>query len=306
MYPAKLPGALAHPKELEQFAEVKLIAFDLDGTLIGHPTAVPGDRVKKLLKLLHTASVRVTLATGRTFAGASQVVGSVDALRKIPLVLYNGSVVMESEGMSVIATTSIRVDAALSAAQMAACAGADTFVYCVHDQFERIGELERVYYLGNNTAPLREFNGMPVRIGWEPSDFEIPVALLISSPNESTLPALRVTLSTINGISVTQSSSRYIEVRPVGSSKESGIATLAKMERIDRKHILAVGDNDNDVELLKWVGIGVCVSNSSAAAKSASRYISDYGAEDGAIQVLDLIRRAQRLAKGGKRRGNST
>ena len=116
---------------------------------------------------------------------------------------------------------------------------------------------------------------------------------------------MRTKLTTVRGISVTQSGSKYIEIRPAGSSKESGIATLAKFEKIDQKHILAVGDNDNDVELLKWVGIGVCVSNASAAAMSASRYIADYGAEDGAIQVLDLVRRAQRLAKGGKRRGDN-
>lgn len=305
MSPAKLPGPLAHPRDLEQFADIRLVAFDLDGTLIGKPNAVPGSKLTKLLERLHTASVRVTLATGRTYAGASQVVGSVAALRKIPLVLYNGSVVMEAGGASVISTTAMNPHAALSATFMAAEAGADALIYCVREQVDQSGDVERVYYLGNNVPPTREFNGMPVRTDWRPSDGEVPVAILISSDDGPSLSTLREQLSKIDGISITQSGSKYIEIRPEGSSKESGIATLARIERIDKKHILAVGDNDNDVELLKWSGIGICVSNASAAARAASRYITTYGAEDGAIEVLDLVRRAQRLAKGGKRRGDN-
>lgn len=306
MPPEKLPGALAHPRDLEQFAEIKLVAFDLDGTLIGRPNAVPGSKLTKLLERLHTGSVRVTLATGRTFAGASQVVGSVEILRKIPLVLYNGSVVMEADGASVVSTTSIDMGAALSAARMAADAGADALIYCIREQVSRSDEVERVYYLGSNIAPALEFNGMPVCSGWTTSDAEVPVALLISAGRASSLSALRDALRLIDGISVTQSGDKYIEIRPAGSSKESGVAKLAKIEKIDKKHILAMGDNDNDVELLKWAGIGICVSNASAAAMAASRYITTYSAEDGAIEVLDLVRRAQRLAKGGRRRGDKS
>jgi Cof subfamily protein (haloacid dehalogenase superfamily) len=302
MQPANLPSALAHPSELEQFAKVELIAFDLDGTLIRQPNDVPGTKLAGLLTRLRGERVHVTLATGRTYAGASRVVGSVEILRKIPLVLYNGSVVMHSDGTTIVSSTAIDLDAVTSVIDMSAEVGADVLLYCVQDHVANIGETERVYYLGKNQAPGVEFNGMHVHLGWSRLAAETAVAMLISSSDPSILPALRKRLSAINLISVTHSGNKYIEIRPARSTKESGIARLAASLNVARAHVLAVGDNDNDVELLKWAGIGVCVANASAEAMAASRYITHYGAADGAIEVLDLVRRAQRLAKGGKKR----
>ena len=302
MQPANLPSALAHPSELEQFAKVELIAFDLDGTLIRQPNDVPGTKLAGLLKRLRSERVHVTLATGRTYAGASRVVGSVEILRKIPLVLYNGSVVMHSDGTTIVSSTAIDSGAVISVIDLATGAGADVLLYCIQDHIADTGETERVYFLGKNQAPSVEFNGMHVHLGWTPSASETSVAMLISSSDSSILPTLRKQLSAINFISVTQSGNKYIEIRPALSTKESGVARLAASLNVAREHVLAVGDNDNDVELLKWAGIGVCVANASAEAMASSRYITHYGAADGAIEVLDLVRRAQRLAKGGKKR----
>ena len=302
MQPAKLPGALAHPSELEQFAKVELIAFDLDGTLIRQTNDVPGSKLAGLMTRLRSERVHVTLATGRTYAGASRVVGAVEVLRQIPLVLYNGSVVMHSDGTTIVSSTSINLNAVIEVIDLATGAGADVLLYCVRDHVTSDGEAERVYYLGKNQAPSVEFNGMPVHPGWVPSASEAPVAILIAASDPSILSTLRERLSAIALISVTQSGNKYIEIRPAGSSKESGVARLASRLNVAREHVLAVGDNDNDVELLKWAGIGVCVANASAEAMAASRYIAHYGAADGAIEILDLVRRAQRLVKGGKKR----
>ncbi len=281
------------------------MVFDLDGTLIQQPNDVPGEKLKGLLNRLRNDRVKVTLATGRTFAGASRVVGSVESLGKIPLVVYNGSVVMDAHEKVVISRTTIGLGAADQATKMAVAAGAEALLYCVREDATDGNGVEYVYHFGIEPAPAVEFTGMQVRTGWQPSDSEAPVAILISAATPSTLAELRESLVHVAGISVTKSGNKYLEIRPAGSSKESGLEKLVSVLKIDRAHVLAVGDNDNDVELLKWAGISVCVAGASAAAMAASRYVANYGAELGAIEVLDLIRRAQRLAKGGKIRGNS-
>lgn len=308
MSPARLPDALANPLELESFARVELIVFDLDGTLIGQPGNIPGEKLSGLLGRLSHQKTAVTLATGRTFTGAARVVGSIEALRKLPLVLYNGSVVMQSPAATIISCIEIDQEAVVTVVTEAARLGAEALVYCLDRESGlaiRPKDAEAVYFVGEGQAPNVEFNGMPVQLGWNRTSRGTPVAILVSAPSLDTLQKLRPRLNNIKSISVTQSGSKYLEIRPAGSTKAVGIASLAAHAGILPEHVLAVGDNDNDVELLKWAGVSVCVANASPAAKSASRFIANYGAEQAAIEVLDLVRRAQRLFRGGKRSGET-
>lgn len=250
----------------------------------------------------------VTLATGRTFAGVAKVVGSIDVLQRIPLVLYNGSVVMQPPFASLITCMEIDVAAIEHVIIETRKCGADAFIYCIHREFEltsQAASAETVHFVGAGKLPALEFNGMPVREGWNSHKKGKPVAALLSASTVGTLNNLRDALGHLSTISVTQSSSKYLEIRPSGATKAVGIAALAKHLNILADNVLAVGDNDNDVELLEWAGLSVCVAGASKAAQGASRYSASYGAERGAIEVLDLVRRAQRLFKRGRRRGTN-
>jgi len=50
---------------------------------------------------------------------------------------------------------------------------------------------------------------------------------------------------------------------------------------------LAVGDNDNDVEMLRWAGVGVAMGNSSAAALAAADWVTAAVEQDGAALALE-------------------
>ncbi|MGD0581221.1 MAG: HAD-IIB family hydrolase, partial [Bryobacteraceae bacterium] len=97
-------------------------------------------------------------------------------------------------------------------------------------------------------------------------------------------------------VSCTASGTRYIEVRPVGSDKGAALARAAELLGILREQVLAIGDSDNDVEMLRWAGVGVSVAGASAMALAGSRFVCRHAVVAGVIEVLRLIRQARRYA----------
>jgi hypothetical protein len=103
-------------------------------------------------------------------------------------------------------------------------------------------------------------------------------------------------LSRIPSLSCTTSGYSYLEVRPAGVNKGLGLSVAAEHLGLDRSEVLAVGDNDNDAEMLNWAGIGVAVSSASQTAISNSRYVcgNGHGVLAGAVEVMRLVNQAKR------------
>lgn len=289
--------------ELMPFSQIKLVVFDLDGTLLKSLDGKPGERILQLHASARTAGVRITVATGRTLFGAQRVLGALSQLDGLPAVLYNGSVVIQPGTNRLLYRDVIQPSAVMAIVEMALDMNVKSFFYNFHekknlDMASAEGWPEKVTYIGPLPLPLTEFNGMSVdAYPLGDQDGNDCVAILILPKNTEEASDIYLALSKIDGVSTTKSGSKYIEIRPANSTKAVGLTELSKALYLRSDEVIAVGDNDNDVELLQWAGIGVSVSGGSPAAHAASQYTSRYGPERSAIEVLDLIRRAKRLNK---------
>lgn len=91
-------------------------------------------------------------------------------------------------------------------------------------------------------------------------------------------------------IDISYSSGRYMELNPKGVSKGSALKKLANYLNIDIKDTLAIGDNYNDISMLKAAGIGSVVSNASDDIKVISDYVGIYDhCHDGVAYILDEL-----------------
>jgi hydroxymethylpyrimidine pyrophosphatase-like HAD family hydrolase len=70
-------------------------------------------------------------------------------------------------------------------------------------------------------------------------------------------------------------------------SKGSGLAWLADYYKISQAEVMAMGDNDNDVPMIEWAGLGVAAGNASLAAKAVADWIAPPVAEDGAAVAIE-------------------
>jgi Cof subfamily protein (haloacid dehalogenase superfamily) len=305
-----LPDALSPVESLRRFASVDIVVLDLDGTLLGDAGDLPGsaewERRSHLVNRLRSRGVGLTIATGRAFAGAQRAIQAVNRRRDTPFILYNGSVVATADRQLIAHTSLPPIVTSHLRSALSRVPGIEVLLYSLEIGAGLILEQEVVEYFGGGSVPATEFNGLPVRAG--PDGIERPcVAALAWSNDPLAVVRARAALATIDGVSVTASGSKYVEVRPKGSSKAAGLRALIQQLKLEESHVLAVGDNDNDLELLEAAGTSVCVTNASARARSASDYITHHSAREGAIEVLDLVVRAKRLlGRSGARKGVSS
>ena len=86
---------------------------------------------------------------------------------------------------------------------------------------------------------------------------------------------------------LTSSHATNVEIMAKGSGKRYGVAKLAKMLSVPRESIMACGDQQNDVEMLQWAGIGVAMGDATDAAKKAADYISLPFAQGGVAHAVE-------------------
>lgn len=301
--PAPFPTSFDAPDVLRQFESVKLIAIDIDGTLALEPQKGIGDIIRYLQRSLSHArhGVTVVLATGRTFSGADAVVKGLRIFSHTPLVLYNGALTTIASGRELNALSVIPRDTTSFIISEVVHSKSTAFLYeCepIPNQNQK-GQAfaEFVSGYGNPiNGPVFDSNGLKIRWSEDTRTVDAAAVLIPLSDftDRSGISTLVRRLIADPNVDVTSSSDRYVELRPAGASKSAALAEIANRLGISRDEVLAIGDSDNDVDMLKWAGIGIAVANSSPGAAAASNFMVDAAAGEAVVEVLRIVRSALR------------
>lgn len=86
--------------------------------------------------------------------------------------------------------------------------------------------------------------------------------------------------------SISYSSYRYLEVNPLGVNKGYGLCWLADYLGYQSDEVIAIGDNYNDIEMLKVAGLGACVCSAMEDIHKVSDYVTQRDYDDGAVQEV--------------------
>lgn len=259
----------------------QLLAFDLDGTVLSEQFVI-SPRVLAAIQEAKTRGVHVTIATGRppavTLPYAEQI--GVTA----PILCLQGGLVYD--------TTSRRALRHITLPHTLACeliALEDAYpqwqavAYLNGDMFMSSKRYDDAFYeslLGKDYSLHTDMCGALA------GDNPDKVLFIIEPPDAKAI--LRV-LGEVVGerASVVQSHARFIEVNPLGATKGAGLAWLAQHLNIPRERVMAIGDQDNDVSMLKWAGLGVAMGNGSPAAQAVADWIAPPIHEDGAAVAIE-------------------
>lgn len=290
-------------ESLKPFSRIKLIVLDLDGTLVQSSSENVPDKVLILGRSLksHNFNTNITIATGRALSGISGLLYSLPIKSNYPIILYNGSLVLTNKIYEPIFKKSISNEMLTGVLSYAKRFNVSVLAY----YFELFNK-ETVLGWTNNNKPVYDYNGLEILWQHSFSNENIingePSMLVIntSSESEKNIEDLLVRLRTMEGISVSRGGAAYIEVKPIGINKGVALEHIAGLLELKRNEILALGDNDNDVEMLSWAGIGVAVKNASISAKRASDYTTRNEGMGGASEVMQLVREARKLLRQNK------
>ena len=266
-------------------SEIRLIATDLDGTLLQHDKTI-SPRTVEAIRLAHQAGLRVVAATGRyptTLAALLTPVGIDYA------VASNGAQGYRLTTGELLFEETIAGDAA--AAIMAFFAERLEGV-----RFETVTDHGAVHYVEAGYYDLVH----PEERRMFPLDYhELAIAEMLTHDivkvavrHPSAGPEEMLDLlagSGLTGYHATTSGAPFLEISGPGVTKASGVARLAGHLGIEPHEVLAIGDARNDVELLEWSGIGVAMGNAVAEAVAAADHTTASNSEDGFAQAIERL-----------------
>jgi len=89
---------------------------------------------------------------------------------------------------------------------------------------------------------------------------------------------------------------RWVDIVMPGVSKANAAASVAERLGVRQDETIAIGDGDNDLEILRWAGLGIVMGNGTPRAKAAADWIAPPIEDDGvavALQRFILGPRAQ-------------
>ncbi|HYF83930.1 MAG TPA: Cof-type HAD-IIB family hydrolase [Clostridia bacterium] len=87
-------------------------------------------------------------------------------------------------------------------------------------------------------------------------------------------------------VSVTQSMKDNLEVMNQGVTKGNAVKMLAEMYGIKREEIIAIGDNENDISMIEYAGMGIAMGNAEESLKSVANHITGDYQEDGVAEAI--------------------
>src|SRR5690554_16626 len=258
-----------------------LLALDLDGTLLNSELKITSETQKALEEFKNRGHL-VTIATGRPLLGTQGFARELDI--DIPLILHNGARIADAHGQT---SKFYPIDGAKSLELLDFCRLHNLpCSYFIDDDIYMLWDdplAAKAHEIHDLTTPKIATNP-DNQVAGGVTNFTIIVE---SWKIEAIYPLLRAEFD--QRLQVARSGSHFIDIFNAEVSKGRALQDLAKDLGIEQKDVIAVGDNHNDLSMLKYAGFGVAMAGADSLVKDAADYVTLGNDEDGIAAVVEKL-----------------
>ena len=267
--------------------EIKIVATDMDGTLLDPRGQLDLPRLEKILDKLDQRGVRFVIATGNEVHRMRQLLGHL--AERVVLVVANGARIFENNELLQAQTwDDAMVDRALAHFKGRECQ--DQFVvtamnggfvkkgtvFTELDKFMTPEMIEKLYQRMNFVDEFDSnlFGGV------------LKMSMVVGEERSESV------LQEINDLfdgHVRAVSSGYgcIDILQDGIHKAWGLVELLKRWNLKPEQIMAFGDSEKDIEMLELAGISYAMENAEEAVKEIATKVAPANSQAGVYQVLE-------------------
>ena len=259
--------------------QIKLIALDMDGTLLDNKKKISAGNAAAVKKA-QGAGIIVTFATGRMFRAAKHY--AIDLGLDIPLVVYNGARIEETVSEKILGDWPLNREVANGVINFCHNNGIYVQTY-IHDRLWTYKDCPEV-------RAYSSLEGVPYEVKGDamlalPDN---PHKLLVVSNKFSQVKA-QIEQLFPGKVVLTSSAENFIEVMEPGITKWRAIAMLGTKLGISQREIMCVGDSDNDVDMLVNAGVGVAMGNAADRVKDKVKIITGDNEHDGVAMIINQV-----------------
>lgn len=258
---------------------IKLIATDLDNTLLNKEGRIP-ESTAALLRQAAEKGVLTAVATGRCFPSALEHARTIGA--RTPVICYNGSLIKWGDTGEVIAQSRIDTDAIRQVA--AFCRREGLYLQCYDYDDVIICEQDCEGLRVDPDLATVGFRAIGDYLTF-PDLHPTPKMLIVEKP-EKVEARLEELAEVFPMLDFCQSQPWLIEVMPKSAGKGKALEQLAGLMKVPREAVMALGDNTNDLSMIRWAGLGVVVGNGVPAVRAEADYVCQKERSQGVEEAL--------------------
>lgn len=266
----------------------KLICMDMDGTVLDDDKKVSEENLKAI-KEAHSKGVKIAICTGRLFANA-KVYADMFGI-KAPIIASNGAYIKDKDDNDVIYKSVLGSEKAKKIFSTINKYGLSIFFNTCDAVISNRDFDERNTYVRMNKELPKDQQVKLIYIKdmleiIEKNGDEILKCICIESDIEK-LNRARKEIEAFGEFEVVSSFRNNFEVMCRGVSKGRAAKVLAGFYNIKREEVICIGDNENDISMIEYAGLGVAMGNAEDKVKKISDYITDTNNNFGVAKAIN-------------------
>ncbi len=275
---------------------IKLLALDLDGTLLNSKGKIPEANLNAIRKA-EERGVLVTIATGRRFRDARPV--ALEAKLNAPIISHNGALLKFAESLKTVDFSLINLETSLEILRVGREFGGDALVSTnPHTKGTLLYDT-----ISADNIPLQKYIAWSKTFhGDEAEEAVHHVADLSEILNETEVIHISYSgkcaaMSEIQTLlqdelkdSVNILATIYpqldftlLDILPPDASKGIGVEKLAKLNNLTAENVMVCGDNFNDLEMLEFAGTPVVMGNASPELLENPKYFQTLSNDENGV-----------------------
>ncbi|MFD1419537.1 Cof-type HAD-IIB family hydrolase [Lactiplantibacillus songbeiensis] len=281
---------------------ISIIASDMDGTLLNNEMTVSDFNAQAILKA-QQQGVHFIVSTGRRYSEAQPLIAAQGITA--PLITLNGAEVYDASGkmldmVPITKTVSRAIFHTLSAqGYYFEVVGTDG-VYSNN----KVKRIEEIAYLLTNLNPDTSFkiaiSLASARLELMDINYVDDYNDLLNDPKKHIMKIIAFSqegpkklqplsdelLAKHSSIKITSSSRSNIEINNINAQKGIAVERYANMLHTPMSDVMAIGDNNNDVSMLKLAGTSYAMGNASVEVKQLANHLTDTNVNDGVGKAI--------------------
>jgi Cof subfamily protein (haloacid dehalogenase superfamily) len=269
--------------------KIRALALDLDGTLLA-PGSVLTERTRQAVKACRRLGLRIIIVTGRAIDAAEPFRAALEA--EGPMVYFNGAAVANMPEGTLLSATLLDKESAEFCVDLSRETGVYFQVYFpgangdsrITLMAETDGPERTMYH--NHTGILAELGDLKEALR-RPGTAGCVKTMFLAEPEVQAM--LRPKLDEHFGerVYIAQTYRTFLELMNAKVSKGQGLKFALECLSISPEEVMAFGDEENDIPMLKAASFSAAPSNAKESVKAAASMILGSNAEDGVAAFLE-------------------
>jgi Cof subfamily protein (haloacid dehalogenase superfamily) len=260
--------------------DIKLIALDLDGTLLRRDKTI-SDVTLQAIRKAREKGVIVAIATGRMYSTAKRY-GELLQLGDMPMMLYAGGLIQTVKTKRILYNYPIAIEDAASLLALDKEKGWQMQTY--------IDDVLRVAVYDHWIHTYEQHTGAKAVVCGD--EFYTPQGTpnkILSRGSHEELLRRKTEIEEIlpDSFNIMFSEDTFLEIMPKGVNKGDGLHRLGDVFGVAVDDIMAIGDSPNDMDMIRAAGFSVVMANGTDEVKTAADYVTSSNDDDGVAAAIE-------------------